>query len=305
MSRRTTALSRAIESVLATSTRGERRTCAQGNVQTRHPRVRAFWSEEALDRDPIVLDAGLVVVASGRKIGYFADREVVYDPEQYLVVSAPVPFECSTIASPREPLVGLFIQADLVELHELVVATNLEGCEAPDDAGIAGARLAPTMLDAVTRLARTLQSERDTAVLGGAVVREVMYRALLGEHGASLSQLTQHDTEYASIARVLATVRSDLTRTRSVAELASLAGMSPSTFHRAFRRATDSSPIQYLKKLRLQKAFSLIRHEGIRAKDAAARVGYENPSQFSREFSRYFRTTATAVRKAYLADHPS
>lgn len=271
--------------------------CAQGNIPTRHDRVRVFWSEDAVERDPVLLDAGLIIVASGRKVGYHRAVELVYDPEHYLVVSAPIPFECSTIATPRDPLLGLFIQLELAELHELVATMELSPTLEVD--GIGSARLSEPMSRSVARLARCLQSEVDTKILGDALVREVVYRALCGEHGGALARLTQHHSDYSRVARVLATVRADLSASWSVSELAAQAGMADSTFHRAFRGVTGTSPLQYVKAARLQRAYSMLRYDGVRAKEAAMSVGYESSSQFSREFSRYFQVKPSEVRALY------
>ena len=129
----------------------------------------------------------------------------------------------------------------------------------------------------------------DGKVLGGAVVNEIVYRVLRSEQGRVLYSLTQHHTPYAAVARALDRIHSDYREALSVEHLAEENAMSVSAFHRAFKRVTGDSPLQYLKKIRLDKAKGLLVHEGLRVNAVAYEVGYESASQFSREFKRYFR----------------
>lgn len=265
--------------------------CTEGNIATALDRARLFWADAPSKRAPLVLDAGLVVVAQGKKTGYFGGQNFTYDANNYLVVSAPIPFECATEASPDEPLLGLFVHIDLPELRGLVEASVNQGITAPErtSPGIAAAPMSAPMRAAVEALADCLTSTADSAILGPALVRQVVYRALQGAHGPALWALTHHDTHYNRIAGVLATIRRDMTQSFAVAELAKEAGMSVSSFHRVFRQTTGSSPLQYIKAVRLDHARSLINHEGLLVKEAASRVGYESASQFSREYTRFFR----------------
>ena len=82
-----------------------------------------------------------------------------------------------------------------------------------------------------------------------------------------------------------------------VAQLAELVNMSPSAFHRCFKEVTASSPIQYLKKIRLNKAKELLQRQRLKVKEAALEVGYESPAQFSREFKRYFDQSPVEVAR--------
>ena len=266
---------------------------AQGMLQTVIPGVHIFRATDTVSRTPVVYEPGIVIIGQGRKIGYWGDQAIQYDAENYLVPTVPMPLECETHASEDEPLLGLFIDIDMDTLYELV--NNLASCvpgrryDMPDlVAGIGAAVMDARMKNAVTRLLICLKSPLDAQILGPGIVHEILYRVLLGERGPTLFALAQHNGQYSRIAKVLNRIHQDFPLPLTVDELAGDAGMSVSSFHRAFKQVTVESPLQYLKKIRLSKAKGMIVHEGVRANVAASRVGYESAAQFSREFKRLF-----------------
>ena len=155
-------------------------------------------------------------------------------------------------------------------------------------AGVEPVRMERALLDATVRLLRTLGDPLDSQVVGPAAVEEIVYRVLRGEHGRVLYTLTQHHSAYSHVARSLDRMHRDYREPMTVKELARDSAMSASSFHRAFKQVTGDSPLQYLKKIRLLKAKGLLVLEGLRVDEAAYAVGYASPSQFSREFKRYF-----------------
>jgi AraC-like DNA-binding protein len=128
-------------------------------------------------------------------------------------------------------------------------------------------------------------------VLGRQIVREIVFRVLCGEQGGSLRALASRDDHFARIARVLKYVHTEYSKPIRVEELARKAGMSVAAFHHDFKLVTASSPLQYLKRIRLDQARRLMTHEGYNAGAAARAVGYESASQFGREFKRLFGAT--------------
>ena len=119
---------------------------------------------------------------------------------------------------------------------------------------------------------------------------------MLGKQGPALFALTQHNTHYTRIAKALTYMRLNYAKPLTVEMLSANIGMSTSVFHRCFKQITGNSPLQYLKQVRLNQAKSLIIHNGANVNMAAASVGYESPSQFSREFKRYFGVPPTKAR---------
>lgn len=272
-----------------------------GFVETSLPGVRFFWATEPVARTPLLYEAGIIIIGQGHKIGYLGEELFRYDENNYLIVSVPIPFECETHASLDNPLLGIFIDIDVSALHELVALVGKHLALRRFDLasvsrGIEPVALDPEMLDATERLLKCLRSPLESEALGRPLVNEITYRALLGKHGPVLYALTQHNSHYARVAKVLTRMHRDYGNPLNSEILAEEAGMSVSAFHRAFKQVTGDSPLQYLKKVRLNKAKSLIINEGVRASVAAARVGYESAPQFSREFKRYFKVPPSQAR---------
>ena len=255
--------------------------------------MRLFKSTYAIPRKPIVYDPGICIVAQGHKVGYLGGRQFQYDANNYLVTSVTMPFECETFASPEEPLLGLYIDIDLAQLHDLMGRMGIEV-----EIGNAGEKGLPRamgpavmdeeMADATTRLLKCLQSDTESQILGPGLVREILYRALGGAQAPVLYSLAMHGGTFSQVARALKTMQNDYAAKIDVDQLANMARMSASAFHRAFKEITSDSPMQYLKKVRLTKARDLMVQENMKAYIAADKVGYESSSQFSREFKRYF-----------------
>lgn len=279
-----------------------RRRTSQGFAETSIAGVGFFWTAESGMGCPRMYDAGIVILIQGHKVGYVDGDEFRYDPDNYLVVSVPVPFECVISASQDEPMLGLAIDIDIAQLHEIgaLAARHQALPPLPDSAlrrGVEPVELDDEMRDATARLLKSLCSPLDSEILGPALVKEIIYRAFLGKHGPTLHALTRNDAHYARIARTLARIRQDYANNLTVLELADEAGMSTSAFHRAFKQVTGHSPLQYIKKIRLHRAQRLITVDRTRVSTAAFEVGYESPTQFSREFKRYFKMTPTEARK--------
>jgi len=279
-----------------------------GFAKTNLPNVRFFWTAEPLTRTPLIYEAGIVFVIQGCKIGYHNSHMFRYDVNNYMVLTVPIPFECEAHASPDNALVEMFVDIDKSTLHELTALVEKHRPLQEPNKPSARHVIEPIALDvemaeATKRLLMCLRSPLESEVLGPPLVREVIYRALLGERGKALYELTQHNYHCTRVARALTRIHSDYADPLSVELLAEDARMSVSAFHRAFKQSTADSPLQYLKKIRLNKAKSLIMHEDISVGQAAQQVGYESASQFSREFKRYFQVAPIELRK--VGDHNS
>ncbi|MBY6115419.1 AraC family transcriptional regulator [Mameliella alba] len=280
---------------------------AAGVVETYMPQVRFFWATEPVPRAPLLYDTGIVVIGQGHKIGHWNGQSFRYDRDHYLVSSLPTALECETCASPEEPILGIFIDIDTPRLHQMIERVERH---APDHdfnghdilAGIEPVRMNVPMQQAVERLLHCLRSKLDSDVLGPAILEEITFRALLDDHGTALAALTRQDTHHARIARALSYLQENYSAAISVEALAEQANMSASAFHRAFKTVTGESPLQYQKKLRLNRARQMILREGLRVGTAANRVGYESVSQFSREFKRYFDVPPSAAQDGAYAE---
>jgi len=244
-------------------------------------------------RVPIVYEPSIIIVGQGKKRVFLGDQVLTYDPNNYLVLSVPLPLECETEATPETPLLAVSIRVDPVVLGELLMEME-DGSKAPGMVrGIYSTPLTEDLACAAVRLLECLQSPMDSHILGSTIVREITYRVLCGEQGGALRAVAARHSHFGQIARVLRRVHRDYHKELDVESLAREANMSVSNFHHNFKAVTSTSPLQYLKSIRLHKARILMLQGEHNASTAANEVGYASLSQFSREFKRFFGNSPT------------
>lgn len=251
----------------------------------------------------------LAVVAQGTKRLSVGSAVHDYGPGDYLVASVDLPVTGQfTDATPERPALGFGL-----ELRAEVVAELMLNAAARDFVRPAGRQLSPPaiavghasarLLDAALRMLRLLDTPKDIPVLAPLIEREILWLVMSGDQGATVRQLGLADSSLSRVRHVVRWIREHFAESLRVDDLAQLARMSPSAFHRTFHAVTAMSPIQYQKTIRLQEArLRLLARPGDVA-GAAYAVGYESPSQFSREYRRQFgvppsRDSAAALREA-------
>jgi AraC-like DNA-binding protein len=260
----------------------------EGQSPSRLKQVRFIRVSDRHPRGPSVYEPSIIIVGQGRKIGYLGEKVYVYDRNNYLVLSVPLPFECETVAQPGSPFLAVSIDMESRVIDELLTEMD-DGISAPDEVtGIYSTSLTEDLSCATERLLECLGSEMESHILGPQIVREITYYVLKGPQGAGLRAVVNRDSRFAQIAKVLRRMHEDYSEELDMRLLAKEANMSVSAFHHSFKAVTSSSPLQYLKSIRLHKARALMAQEGLGAGDAAERVGYASASQFSREFKRFF-----------------
>ncbi|MDG4825263.1 AraC family transcriptional regulator [Asanoa sp. WMMD1127] len=237
----------------------------------------------------------LALIAQGAKRIALGDRVYEYGAGQFLVASVDLPVTGHFIAaSPERPALGFGLILRPEAVAELLLSA------APGDLPSAGGTTAPSglavsdaseeMVDAVIRLVRLLERPRDAAVLAPLVKREILWRLITSDQGAVVRQLGLADSHLSHIARAVRWIREHYAEPFRVDDLARLAGMSVSAFHRNFQSVTATSPIQFQKQIRLQEARLLLAARPTDVTGVSRRVGYDSPSQFSREYRRQFGT---------------
>ncbi|HEY8998340.1 MAG TPA: AraC family transcriptional regulator [Edaphobacter sp.] len=251
--------------------------------------VKLLRASCAVTRIPVMYEPSIVIVAQGRKRGYLGDQRFVYDARHYLTLTVPLPFECETEIGEDGPFLGVAVRIDLAMLGELVMqmGTSATGRDA-HESSVTATQMDEALSNAAVRLLEAMQTPTDAAVLGPGVIREILYRVLCGRRGGALHSLLGMDATRMQMHRILHRMHTDYARRLDVARLAQEAGMSVSALHHHFKALTETSPLQYLKTIRLHKARMLMAQESVGASVAADRVGYESASQFSREFKRLF-----------------
>ncbi|MBB1289945.1 AraC family transcriptional regulator [Pseudoalteromonas sp. SR43-6] len=272
----------------------------EGTMETIIPGVYFHRATKSSPRQPLIYNSGIIIVGQGHKIIHFPEHQIKYGAGDYLVLGVPVPLECEAFTDNDLPVMGIAIDINPAMLHKLVNQIMrhkpLSASSSSAQIGAVQSATLDTAMELVThRLLTVLNNPIEADIFGEDIVKELVYRVLCGPQGHTLIGLAMHDGHYARIARTLSTMHSSYANQITVEGLAEDVNMSVSSFHRAFRQVTFESPLQYLKKVRLAKAKELITTSGSKANEAALKVGYTSPSQFSREFKRHFNKTPSEV----------
>lgn len=249
--------------------------------------------EEADTSLPPATGTRMTLIAQGAKRLAYDEGVHNFQAGQYLVSSIAMPLKCHFIdATPERPVLGLCLLLHSSEVAELLLQAAPDTF-ARDDATatappVAFSKAPDTLVDATVRLVRLLDQPRDTDVLAPLVKREILWRLMTSEHGATVRQIGLTDSRLSPIGKALRWIRDNYKEPFQVEDLAAVVGLSASAFYRNFQAVTGTTPIQYQKKIRLQEARLLL---AANPKDVARigyLVGYSSPSQFSREYRRFF-----------------
>ncbi len=265
------------------------RHAREGQPDTALAGVRATISLQPTQPVHHVTRPGFAIVAQGAKETIVGDRLFEYGEGDFIVTSVDLPI-CARIvrASADRPYLACGLTLEPAAIAALLLETAGSDDEATAPCGY-GVRRAPAeLVDCGVRLLRLLDQPRDAPVLRPLVEREILWRLLTGEQGGRVRQIGLADSRLAQVSHAIRHIRERYAQALSVDELAALAAMSVSSFHRHFRAVTAMTPIQFQKQIRLQEARARLLAE---ADDVAAvgfAVGYESASQFSREYSRMF-----------------
>ncbi len=261
----------------------------QGYTRSQLDGVRFMRADHPLGRTPVLYEPCIVIVCQGSKRGYLGDKVYRYDARHYLVLSVPLPFSTETDASPEEPLLAIQIRLDPTTIADLVLSLDgRDGPAPPAPEGITSTPLDDTLADTTLRLLRALASPVEARIIGPGIVRELCFRVLVGEQGGAIRAALASQGNFGRISRVLQRIHDDYAQPMEVATLAREAGLSAPAFHAHFKTVAGTSPIQYIKSIRLHQARLLMIRDNLTAAAAAGRVGYESASQFNREFRRLF-----------------
>jgi AraC-like DNA-binding protein len=233
----------------------------------------------------------LIVMAQGSKRLLLGEEVFEYRAGQCLLLTAELHVTGHFIeASPQHPALamGLVLRPAAIAPLLLEVPAGRWSRGAADLPAIATGEPGADLLDAAARLLRLLEHPGDAPVLGPMLEREILWRLLTGPHGAMIRQIGLADSELSHVSLAIRWIRENYSEPMRVSDLARLAGMSPSAFHRHFRTVTTMSPVQFQKCIRLQNARSLLVTRPGDVAGVGHLVGYDSPSQFNREYRRLF-----------------
>ncbi len=291
----------------------ERHTVGNGIQSTSVPALFLIRETDVSQPLSTVYEPSLCLVLQGAKTVALEKEHYRYDASSFLIVSVHLPTKGQIVeASPDKPYLCVKIQFQAENIWRLLEETGFRGDkvrgrglqreEASGSGelaarGLAIGKLEFELADAVLRYVRLLERPQDIPILGPVIHREIMYRLLQDPQGRLLRDFAAGGSPARRIAQVIAHIRDNYDKPLPVAYLAELANMSASALHGHFKAITGMSPLQYQKQIRLQEARRLLLSDQSDAAGAAYRVGYESPSQFSREYTRLFGLPPASDRK--------
>ncbi|MBP0047829.1 AraC family transcriptional regulator [Marinobacterium sp. AK62] len=262
------------------------------DVQTPIDNLALFRRESVTEPCDCVVEPSVVLVVQGVKQLLIGDKAYEYDPDHFLLNSLDLPAKSGVLdASPDKPALGLVFKLELNIMAELIAQYRLSPPRerTREDCAYIG-QLTPELLEPFARLLNLVGKPDDIAVLEPLIKREIHYRLLKSDLAASLWKVVAVGSQSQKVARAIDWIKANYNKPLKVDQLAAHVQMSSSSLHHYFRQLTAKSPLQYQKWLRLSEARRLMLSDGLDAARASFIVGYESPSQFSREYSRFYGT---------------
>ena len=247
--------------------------------------LQLLWQSHPSSFEALLYEPVLCLILQGEKQVAIGERTLSFGPGECLLVSHGLPV-CSRIT--KAPYLALVLDVDVASIREF---SDEVADSALDDECARAAQVHqadPGLLDALGRYLALADSPVDAKVLGALTSKEIHYRLLAAPFGGMLRTLIRHDSNASAIARAIGYIRDDIRSPIVIPDLARRVGMSASSFHKHFKTITSTTPLQYQKELRLLEARRLLKTGGAVVTAAAYYVGYESPSQFSREYARKF-----------------
>ncbi len=256
---------------------------------------------QPMERIPVMYEPAIVMLGQGAKVCYIGDEVYKYRAGEYLILFLPMPLEVTiTDVSPEYPALMVGFRLNLSRLATVslrlddVDDTPVHRSQNDDPTGIYTAPITANLLDAATRMLRTLSDPVEAAMLGDAILDEIYYRILREDRNGALRIVLQRQAQIQHVARAVDYIHQSMDQMISVEALAEMVNMSVTTFHRHFKEVMHLPPLQYAKSIKLHRAQALIK-EGKRANEAGYMVGYNSPAQFSREYKRQFGYAPSAT----------
>jgi AraC-like DNA-binding protein len=257
---------------------------------TVYPALSIYRYQDPTELTSYLQEPSICLIAQGHKRVLLGEDEYFYDQDHYLITSIDLPLVAQILEASREkPYLGLTLKLEKKHIAQMMVDNELSISRTQNESrGLAVSRITLPMVQAFLRLIDLLDHPDDIPALAPLVQKEILYRLLTGEQGQRLRQISMVGSHSHQIARAIDWLKENYDKTFKVDDLASHTGMSTSSLHYHFRAITAMSPLQFQKRLRLNEARQLMLMEQKDATTAAFEVGYESPSQFSREYSRLF-----------------
>ena len=267
----------------------ERVSTNEGIYDTNVPGVRTLRSTSKTCNSPTIYEPMVCLLLQGSKNLYVGDQKIHYNELSYLIIPIMMPATGEIVqACETKPYIGISVSLDLRELSELLIDMADNKSEPCHKSCIIMVDADVESMSTFTRLLTLHDSPQDIPIMLPMLKRELMYRMLKGPAGNQLRQFLLFDSNANRISKVIEIIRKNFNSPLKVKDLADVVHMSESALYSGFKSITAMSPLQYQKHIRLNEARRIMLYEGIEASAAGYQVGYESPSQFSREYSRLF-----------------
>jgi AraC-like DNA-binding protein len=266
------------------------RIAPENSLLEAFPGVFIYKSSKPTESDVSVLKPAFCVIAQGSKDILLNDELFHYDSGHYLISTLDLPIKSNVVeASEEKPYLNLRIDLDPALIAAVMIESGIETKKS--GAGVKAMDVSPLdagLLEAVVKLVKLLDTPIEMKFLAPLIIREIIYRLLKGKQGARLSQLITAEGDAQRISRIVKQIRENIDQPLKIEDTARELGMSVSGFHQHFKAVTAMSPLQFQKQIRLQEARRLMLGENMDVASASFRVGYEDPSYFSREYKKLF-----------------
>lgn len=280
-----------IQAVVVISNIADRATRGIGVHETPIDGLRLYRGDCDVPRTPVVYKPSICVVAFGQQRVFLGELAHTYDKDNYLINSLTLPIEAEVYGTaPGQAYLGQSLDVDSVLVSQLMLqmdAHNPAGTCAKGSNILGATPITEPLKQSLARLVGLTTQPMDRDILCEGIKREIFYEVLKGPLGGLLRNCVHQHNGANRIAPVVHFIEENFHRTLDIDTLSHVAQMSPSSLHEQFREFTSLSPIQFVKRLRLHRARSPLL-SGTKATDASYQVGYSSPSQFSREFKRFF-----------------
>ena len=269
----------------------EKHTKSEGLQHTMIPTLQLLRASNVSEPLHSIYEPSIIVIAQGSKIVTLGNESYQYNETSYLVASVHLPIVGQIIeATPEKPYLCAQIAFTTEQILDVMKEIDYVGSRKTDSVrGIVVNKTNPALLDAVLRFVKLLDTPKDIQFLSPLIIREILYRILQDDHGNLIKQFAMNGSYSHVMGRILNLIHDDYSKPLRIEELAETANMSTSSLHSHFKRVTAMTPLQYQKMIRLQEARRLLLNDSsMDAANVGFLVGYESPSQFSREYARMF-----------------
>ena len=261
---------------------------SQGLKSTFIEKVKLLKIDNCGQSKELLYNRGIFLIASGENMGFINNQHIILGNNQYVIIATAQPAECETLMCTKA-MKGLYIDLDLKRLqkmHSLIDKKPMDSLKTPKN--VVTGNMNDEIDSAFVKLMKILLNFEESKVLGDNLLDEIYYRIIKTPTGEHLLQLCCQLTHFSRISNIIDEIQNHLDQEINIDDMAKKAKMHRANFHIKFKEIYDDSPIQYIKKIRLNKARQLIQFENMKIVDAASKVGYVSPAQFSREFKSHF-----------------